>query len=169
MTIPLSHNPRRSRAVYDDPNRKKLREKVQTHSDGSKERWRDIPDYEGWYRISDRGRLKSVAKVIMRKDGKPYTAKEQIHKPPTYTTGYLMATLYKQGIIERMMIHQLVLLAFIGPCPKGQQCRHLDGDSKNNRIENLCWGTASQDREDQARHGTMYRGEKQHLAKVTES
>lgn len=38
-------------------------------------------------------------------------------------------------------IHQLVCEAFNGPKQEGQVCMHLDEDYKNNRPDNLTWGT----------------------------
>ncbi len=51
-------------------------------------------------------------------------------------------------------VHKLVLLAFKGLCPAGQECRHLNGNPLDNRIENLCWGTPSENARDSVRHGT---------------
>lgn len=57
---------------------------------------------------------------------------------------------------KRYAIHTLVLEAFVGPCPEGLDCcRHLDGDSYNNHVENLCWGTDSENAKDAARHRKM--------------
>lgn len=60
---------------------------------------------------------------------------------------------------KRYYVHQLVLLAFVGPCPKGMQCRHFpDRDRSNNRLENLSWGTPKQDHQDKLVHGTHLEG-----------
>lgn len=37
----------------------------------------------------------------------------------------------------------------------GLECRHLDGNSNNNNLENLCWGTRGENRKDSAKHGTL--------------
>lgn len=42
---------------------------------------------------------------------------------------------------QNYFVHQLVLLAFVGPCPPGLECRHLDDNPRNNRIDNLAYGT----------------------------
>jgi hypothetical protein len=68
-------------------------------------------------------------------------------------------------------VHRLVLEAFIGPCPAGMECRHLDGDLANNRLENLCWGTPVENAADITRHGRRYRptGSLNNRARLTEA
>ena len=48
----------------------------------------------------------------------------------------------------------LICEAFHGPRPPGMQCRHIDGNPKNDRPENLAWGTQSENQMDRHRHGT---------------
>lgn len=56
---------------------------------------------------------------------------------------------------RRAFIHVLVALAFHGrPRRRGLVVRHLDGNPKNNRPENLRWGTQRQNVLDSIRHGT---------------
>lgn len=50
-------------------------------------------------------------------------------------------------------IHQLLLEVFVGPCPEGMQCRHLDGNPENNELKNLKWGTAKENAQDRVNHG----------------
>lgn len=50
------------------------------------------------------------------------------------------------------LVHRLVLRAFVGACPPGQVCRHLNGDKKDNRLSNLAWGTLLENRQDRTRH-----------------
>lgn len=63
------------------------------------------------------------------------------------------------GKVCRRLVHALVLNAFVGPRPKGMQCRHLDGNPDNNHISNLVWGTARENQIDRRRHGTHKEGE----------
>lgn len=51
-------------------------------------------------------------------------------------------------------VHQLVLETFVRPCPEGKECRHLDGNPENNNLENLHWGTKSENTKDAVKHGT---------------
>jgi hypothetical protein len=89
------------------------------------------------YSISDTGVLKNPR-------GKPIKGSKH--------EGYLRAEFRINGKRERVFIHRLVLEAFVGPCPEGMECRHLDGDPTNNRLENLIWGTPRQNGFDRVRH-----------------
>jgi hypothetical protein len=89
--------------------------------------------------------------------------------PLKVSDGYLGLGLYSgSGRAKRARVHRLVLEAFVGPCPEGMECRHLDGDPSNNRLDNLAWGTQSQQHEDRALHGTSNRGHhRSGVAKLT--
>ena len=78
---------------------------------------------------------------------------------------------------HKRYIHRLVLEAFIGPCPMGQQTRHLNGIRGDNRLENLRWGTYKENNHDKAAHGTnglgklrpQTTGDKHPMAKLKEA
>ena len=57
----------------------------------------------------------------------------------------------KQRILH-ILVHTAVLETFVGPKPKGLVCRHLDGNSENNRLDNLKWGTPSENGLDCVKH-----------------
>ena len=90
-------------------------------------------------------------------------------KPIKDRDGYLLVGLYKNGKEFGHRVHRLVLETYVGPCPEGMECRHLDGNSSNNSLPNLCWGTHQENEQDRLRHGTDNRGEKHGQAKLTES
>ena len=71
-------------------------------------------------------------------------------KPYANTSGYLQVSLCPQRTI-----HRLVLETYVGPRPDDMQCRHLNGDKQDNRLENLCWGTRSENAQDAIQHGTF--------------
>lgn len=81
---------------------------------------------------------------------------------------YPLVCLRADGKARFVFVHQLVLTAFVGPCPPGLVCRHLDGNGQNNRLGNICWGTEAENAEDRRRHGTLILGSKHKLAKLTE-
>lgn len=82
--------------------------------------------------------------------------------------GYRRASLWRSGKMCPMGVHRLLLLAFIGPCPDGLECRHLDGDPLNNDLSNLAWGTVQENADDRIRHGTVRRGEEGGNARLTQ-
>ncbi len=91
-----------------------------------------------WGRIKRRSHEKSM----------PYGGKRVYASEPTYgvvTKAAKKASHEFMGYVYRgignVKVHRLVCEAFNGPCPPGMVCIHLDEDSKNNRPENLKWGT----------------------------
>ncbi len=76
-------------------------------------------------------------------------------KPGKERGGHLFVMLSVGGEAKHMLVHRLVLFAFVGPAPEGMECRHLNGDPQDNRLENLCWGTHSQNGLDAAKHGVL--------------
>jgi hypothetical protein len=76
--------------------------------------------------------------------------------------GYLLITL--DGFSRKA--HHLILEAFVCPKPDGMQCRHLDGDPTNNNLENLKWGTSSENIQDFVRINNRYPNSKLLLTDV---
>lgn len=81
--------------------------------------------------------------------------------------GYHNVNIQHDGRNRLVGVHALVLMAFVGPCHDGMQCRHLDGNPTNNHVSNLAWGTRSENERDKILHGTDNRGEKNCGAKLT--
>ena len=77
---------------------------------------------------------------------------------PNPKTGYLEVALHKDGKQYTKTIHSLVMLTFVGVCPIGKQCRHLDGNKLNCSIQNLRYGTPKRNNQDKFKHGTHRQG-----------
>ena len=102
--------------------------------------------YEGLYMVSDYGRVKSLDRVVMRSDGKPYTHSTCILKHRINHWGYNVVPLsIKLGANKqkRFMVHRLVALAFIDNKCNYPQFNHKDGNKNNNTPFNLEWCTNS--------------------------
>jgi len=137
----------------------------------SVEEWRPVLGWEGLYEVSDFGRVRSLdRKVICINRGKEvtYTVYGRVLSPGT-VQGYKQVALQCAPRHEQKKVHQLVLEAFVGPCPTGHECRHLKGNREDNRLLMLSWGTKLENAQDKHRHGTMCEGEKHGNAKVTSS
>lgn len=105
-------------------------------------KFKEIPDWPG-YSISTAGDVWSCKrrKLLARtKDPQGYIRVHLYH--PTKGT-------------QNPHIHRLVLETFVGPCPESFECRHLNGDRTDNRLENLRWGSRGDNTKDQIQHRTF--------------
>lgn len=73
----------------------------------------------------------------------------------------------RDGTREKQYLHRLICEAAHGPCPKGMECRHLNGIRTDNRAENLAWGTPQENERDRIRHGTVLHGERNPMSVLT--
>lgn len=90
--------------------------------------WKDIPEYEGHYQVSNQGRVKSIK-----------FDKERLLKELHFNNGYVGCNLYLNGKAKSVRIHQLIGKAFIDSeyLNKGLVIDHIDRDRKNNNLNNL--------------------------------
>lgn len=93
------------------------------------EEWRDIPGFEGLYKVSNKGEVKSL--------NYRRTNRERILKPGKDRNGYFQLLLYKKGKIKNMQIHRLVAQAFIPNPYNLPQVNHRNECKTDNRVENL--------------------------------
>ena len=93
-----------------------------------KEIWKPVIGYEGFYEVSNCGRVKSL-----------HRGKERILKPSPDGDGYLYVILCKNGEKSKGRVHQLVMRAFVGKCPDGYEVDHFDWNPKNNSLGNLSY------------------------------
>ena len=96
--------------------------------------FKDIPEYENLYQVSNLGNVKSL-----KRPG----AKEKLLKGEIDQDGYIRITLMKNGKTKKYKAHRLVMMAFNNTNDSSLQVNHIDGNKKNNKLENLEWCTAS--------------------------
>lgn len=124
------------------------------------ERWAAHPDHPT-YDVSTHGRVRSWKKG--RRKSVP--TEPRYLKLRASGTGYLTVSL--DGVTTN--VHSAVLRTHVGPRPEGWVSRHMNGDKTDNRLENLCWGTYSENALDMHGHGTMKLGEERHNAKLSDA
>lgn len=113
------------------------------------EEWRDIAEYEGYYQVSNLGRVRSVDRVVIHqkgignRNGMTRRIKGKLLSPKP-ANGYLRVILSKDGVIKNMLIHRLVAEAFIEPIDGKEFVDHVNADRTDNRAENLRWVTSSE-------------------------
>lgn len=109
-----------------------------------KEIWKDIKGWEGYYQISNLGRVKSLYRIVPHKLKGKKTIFERILKPCIASPGYYSLGLRKDCKVKCARIHRLVALHFI-PNPQNKpEINHKNGIKTDNRIENLEWVTRSE-------------------------
>lgn len=96
--------------------------------------WKDIPGYEGKYQISNLGNVMSL-------HFKRSATNKKLLTPVDNNHGYFQVMLRDNGNDNRFRIHRLVAEAFV-PNPENKPVvNHIDGNTKNNRADNLEWVT----------------------------
>lgn len=120
-------------------------------------KWEPIAGYEDRYLISEFGEIKAIFKYKRTNIVTPWIRRDK---------RYWMVTLWKDGKRKHKGVHVLVAEAFLDG-EKGKIVRHLDGDSHNNHYSNLAYGSHYDNSMDAKRHGTISRGEKHGMAKLT--
>jgi len=132
-------------------------------------RIRSIPGYPE-YGISTDGKVW----VYARRDNRGRISGGRFLRPWTSKSGHLKISIGRAERKKREYIHRLVLEVFVGPCPAGMECRHLDGNPQNNHLSNLRWGSHKENVHDAIQHGTnspppAWAGSKNSQAKLTEA
>lgn len=135
------------------------------------ELWRDIPGYEGYYQASSFGRIRGVDRTVKTFGGGNVLLKSKIIKFKKNNHPYFSIKLHKDGIGKLRSVHRFIAETWI-PNPENKpQVNHLDGNKKNNRVDNLAWATRSEN----AKHAVLFglmkplKGEDVNFSKLIES
>lgn len=101
--------------------------------------WKDIPSYEGYYQVSNLGRVKSLDRIIIRSNNVVYSSKGKLIALCRGKKKYLIVRLCKMGVDKTAQVHQLVAFVFLGhaPCRQKLVVNHRDFNTVNNNVNNL--------------------------------
>lgn len=108
--------------------------------------WKDVVGYEGLYQVSDKGRVKSLDRIVNRgRNGSgKFLQKGRILSFDINGSGYKYVSLSKDGKQKQGKIHRLECIAFLSN-PENKRCvNHKDGIKLNNELSNLEWSTHSE-------------------------
>jgi hypothetical protein len=118
------------------------------------EEWRPIPNFEGRYEVSDQGRVRSLTREWSQvsRHGTYYVYHKtgKILSPGPMPGGHLSVMLGRDG--GSRCVHELVLLAFVGPPPPKTEARHRDGNEAHNYLSNLKWDFRGNNNRDKKWH-----------------
>jgi hypothetical protein len=102
--------------------------------------WKDIPEFEGYYQVSNMGRVKSLLRVVEKSNNRKMTFQPKILSlNKHYKNGYFSAYLRVFDKKERKSLHRLVALSFLDSVNNKSEINHIDSDKSNNRFDNLEW------------------------------
>lgn len=136
----------------------------------SLEIWKDVLGWEGFYEVSNHGRVRSLPRLSRLNSKQPERKRLMGGKirQPSVTGRYLGLALTANNRKQFYPVHILVLESFCCPRPKGLFARHLNGDAFDNRPENLAWGTHLENMQDRMKHGRYAKGENHPMAKLSD-
>lgn len=139
------------------------------------EEWRRVTDERCGEEIevSSLGRVRRLPRTYTRKGRPgvaPYLTTRPLRLAPIYRRfGYPYVNARWNGRWQGVAVHILVCGAFHGPRPSEEhEVAHNDGVRTNIAPGNLRWATPLENEHDKIEHGTLIRGEEQHLAKLND-
>jgi hypothetical protein len=99
--------------------------------------WKDVVGFEGKYKSSNFGNIKSLSRACQRSDGKKGYVNERILKPSIDNKGYLRVKLYDQKLKKTFKVHRLIAECFFNGTIENKEINHIDGNKTNNNVTNL--------------------------------
>ena len=111
------------------------------------ENWKPVVGQDG-YEVSDIGRVRSVDRTISFERHGSIVYRKLRGRMRKLQRDDEDCHLFVMLGDQKMYVHRMVLEAFAGPCPEGHECRHADDVKHHNYLQNLSWGTRSQNVKD---------------------
>ena len=118
--------------------------------------WKDVVGYEGHYKVSNLGRVKSCERVVKR-NGSDMKLKGSLIKSRQNSTGYLRVSLSLASKRKRHFVHRLVAESFLLNDNERCYVNHKDLDKKNNNVSNLEWCTRSENMQHAKYNGRLHK------------
>lgn len=118
--------------------------------------YKTIPEFEN-YMVSNKGDVISKERKVFTGSGvkRRQIILKQKKLKLGEKDGYFYVNLRKNNKTYGIGVHRLVLWAFVGKQPKGIEVRHLNSNPSDNRLENLKYGTKSDNMQDAVELGTL--------------
>lgn len=112
------------------------------------EEWRDVPEFEGRYQVSNLGGLRSLPRTQMNRWGTRTAIPGRAMRTNVAKSGHHRVILMDEGRRVHVGLHVLVARAFIPNPSNLPWVLHGDDDPGNNRVDNLRWGAPADNTRD---------------------
>lgn len=129
--------------------------------------WKDVPNYGGYYQVSNLGRVKGLDRYVRVGGNGVRQIKEFILTPKKNKFKYFTITFSKDDKKKTMFIHRIVMESFVEKIEKGLDCCHNDSNKSNNRLINLRIDNRKGNEADKVARGTDNKGDRCGTAKLT--
>lgn len=133
--------------------------------DLSREEWRDIPGFEGYYQASNYGNIRSIDRYVPHNCGngvrliRGRCLKQQV----AVQTQYYCVMLSKNGRAKCHTVHSLIALTFLKKKNETDIIDHIDGNRQNNFLDNLRYVSPKENANNPNTKNNMNMWEKGHI------
>lgn len=106
--------------------------------------WKDIPGWEGYYKISKKGQVRSLPRIKKGRNDLTYKTEGKLISHYQHPNGYVYVNLRVPGRSRYSLVHRLLALTFIPNPHSKSEINHKNGIKNDNRLSNLEWVTRSE-------------------------
>jgi len=124
--------------------------------------WRPVIGYEGSYIVSSLGEIRAIERSVTRSDGVTRKFADSSVGTKKMRSGHLRVYLWSGGVRRALPVHRIVAKSFLPNPDFYPLVRHLDDNPADNRVQNLAWGTYSQNQQDSVRNGRHFQASQTH-------
>jgi hypothetical protein len=134
----------------------------------NEEIWKDIEGYEGYYQVSNKGRVMSLSREVVCNNSTRVIKERILNQVINKKLGYKYVMLSKDNKQKNHRVHRLVAQAFIPNPESNPQVNHIDYDKTNNNASNLEWVSQSENMLHSYLNEQSPKGEKSHYSKLSQ-